>query len=211
MLTFAGILVCFAAAAPAQVVIDVEGQRAAEPPQDQAQPLPQIQVPPQSTPRVESPVQPKDDSPAEAAGGGRFTFNRIDNGYLRLDTQSGQVAYCRTQTAGWACESVPENRAGAEADVARLQADLGVLKSLKSDIARLQDEIAALRREVVALKEPPPPRPSADLTPPDKSGDVIIKLPTHEDIARVRSFIEKTWQRLVEMITAVQKDMMQKG
>jgi hypothetical protein len=204
MLALAGILVCAAAAASAQAVIDVEGQRAAQPPaQDQpaAQPQPQVVPQAQPTPKVESPVQSKDDSPAAPASGGRFTFNRIDNGFLRLDTQSGQVAYCRAQATGWACQAAPENRSGLEADVARLQSDITALKALqsdisalktemtalktlKSDIARLQDEIAAVRREVAALKEPPPPRPPADLTPPGKSDDVVIKLPSHEDIAR---------------------------
>jgi hypothetical protein len=153
-------------------------------------------------------VQAKDDSRLTPAGGARFTFNRIDNGFLRLDSQSGQVAYCRTQTAGWSCEAVPENRAELESDVARLQADLTALNALRSEIARLQDEVASLKREVAALKEPPPP---PDLKPPNKGGDVTIKLLTQQDIARARDFIEKTWQRLVDMITAVQKDMMQKG
>lgn len=211
MLAFAGILVCSASAASAQAVIDVEGRRAAQPPaQDQPAVQSQPQVAPQPTPKAESPVQPKDDDPAAPASGGRFTFNRIDNGFLRLDTQNGQVAYCRAQTAGWSCQAVPENRS-EDADVARLQSDVTALKTLKSDIARLQDEIAALRREVAALKEPPPPRPPADLTSPDKSGDVVIKLPTQDDVARARAFLEKTWHRLVEMISAVQKDMMQKS
>ena len=217
MLAFAGILVCSASVASAQAVIDVEGQRAAQPPVQEPQP----HVPPQPAPRTESPVQPKDDSAAPPADGGRFTFNRIDNGFLRLDTQSGQVAYCRQQAASWACQAVPENRSGLEADVARLQTDITALKTLqsdmmalktlKSDIVRLHDEIAALRQEVAALKEPPLPRPPAELTPPGKSGDDVIKLPTHEDIARARNFIEKTWHRLVEMISTVQKDMMQKS
>ena len=226
MLAFAGILVCSASATLAQVVIDVEGQRAAQPPvQDQpaAPPQPQVVVPHVIAPQVAplpAPVQPKEDGPAAPAGG-RFTFNRIDNGFLRLDTQNGQVAYCRAQTGSWSCQAAPENRSGLEADVARLQSEMTALrtlqteitalKTLKPDIARLQDEIAALRREVAALKEPPPPQPPADLTPPGKSGDVVIKLPTHEDIARARDFIEKTWHRLVEMISGVQKDMMQKG
>lgn len=221
MLALAGILACAASAAPAQIVIDMEGQRAAQPPvQDQpAPPQPQIapQVVPQVAPQVAPPSkaeispQPKDDSPEAATGGGRFTFNRVDNGFLRLDAQNGQVAYCRAQTAGWSCQAVPENRSELDSDVARLRADMMDLKTLKSDIVRLQDEIAALRREVAALKEPPPPRPPAELTPPDKGGDAVIKLPTHEDVARARAFIERTWHRLVEMITAVQKDMMQKG
>ena len=219
MLALAGIFVCSASAASAQAVIDVEGLRAAQPQlQDQpaAQPQPQVappiipQVAPQLAPRVESPDPPKGDG-SGAPAGGRFTFNRIDNGFLRLDTQNGQVAYCRAQTAGWSCQAVPENRSELDADVARLQSDMTALKTLKSDITRLQDEIVALRREVAALKEPPPPRPPADLTSPDKGPDVTIRLPTHDDVARARAFLEKTWHRLVEMITAVQKDMMQKG
>jgi hypothetical protein len=183
-------------------VIDVEGQRVAQPPmQDQPAPQSQPRIAPPVTPQSESQAQPKGDGPAAPAEGGRFTFNRIDNGFLRLDTQNGQVAYCRAQTDGWSCEAVPENRYELGTDVARLQ----------SDIARLQDEIAALRREVIALKEPPPPRPPADLTPPGKGPDVTIRLPTHEDVARARAFLEKTWHRLVDMITAVQKDLMQKG
>jgi hypothetical protein len=218
-LAFAGILVCSATAASAQAVIDVEGLRAAQPPvQDQPATQPQRQVAPESTPQptqsVESPVQSAAGDPAAPAGGGRFTFNRIDDGYLRFDAQSGQVAYCRVQATGWTCEVVPENRSGLEADVAGLQADikdLKNLKTLKSDIARLQDEIVLLRREIATLKEPPPPRPPADLTPPDQGPDVAIRLPSHGDVARARAFLEKTWHRLVEMITAVQKDMMQRG
>jgi hypothetical protein len=168
----------------------------------------QERVQQQPAPGIEAPAQSKADA-TELTQGGRFTLNRVDNGFLRLDTQNGQVAYCRTRTVGWTCQAVPEDRSEPDADVVRLQTEVAALKTLKSDIARLQDEIAALRREVAALKDPPPPRPPADLTP-DK-GDVIIKLPTHEDVARAREFIAKTWHRLVDMITAVQKDMMQKG
>src|SRR5262245_16304741 len=204
MLALAGILVCAASAAPAQ------DQPAAQP---QPQIAPQIapEVAPQPTPKAESSVEPKSDGPAVPAEGGRFTFNRIDNGILRLDTQNGQVAYCRAQTAGWSGRAVPENRSELDSDVARLRADMNDLKTLKSDMVSLRDEIAALRREVAALKDPPPPRPPAALAPTDKGGDVVIRLPTQEDVTRARAFIERTWQRLVEMITAVQMDVMQKS
>jgi len=218
MLALAGILVCAASAGSAQIVIEVDAQHAAQPPaQDQLATQPQPQTPQaapqvaQQAPKVESTAEPKDDGSAAPVAGGRFTFNRIDNGFLRLDTQSGQVAYCRTQTAGWTCQAVSENRSDLEGDVTRLQADMTALKTLKSEIVRLQEEIAALRREVATMKGPPPPRPPTDLTPPDKGPDVTIRLPTQEDVARARAFIEKTWHRLVDMITAMQKDMMQKS
>jgi hypothetical protein len=209
-LALAAVVIFAARAAPAQTVIDVEGQKPAERPVQQ-------EVQPESKPEPQPKIQdvPAQTREAPAATGpdfGRFRFNRVDNGFLRLDNLNGQIAYCRPQTIGWSCEAVPENRASLEADLARLQQEVASLGKLKAEIAHLQGEVASLEKEFAALKEPPPPRPPADLSPPaDKGGDVTIKLPTQEDLARARKFMEKTWHRLVEMITAIQKDVMQKG
>ena len=210
-LALATVLIFAARAVPAQTVIEIEGQKAVEPP---AQQDVQPQTGTESQPKIQdaAPVQTKEAPVAAGPGGGRFSFNRVDNGFLRLDNLNGQIAYCRPQTIGWSCEAVPENRASLEADVASLQQEVTSLGKLKSEITHLQGEVESLTKELAALKEPPPPRPPADLSPPaDKSGDVTIKLPTHEDLARARKFVEKTWHRLVEMITAIQKDVMQKG
>lgn len=126
----------------------------------------------------------------------RYTFNRIDNGFLRLDNNSGQIAFCSPHSVGWACEAVPEDRA-----------------ALEKEIARLQDEVASLKTAIAALRAPPPVPP--ETVPPTphagKDGDAQIKLPTQEDIDRARAFIEDTWRRLMEMIVNIQKDMMRKG
>jgi hypothetical protein len=123
----------------------------------------------------------------------RYTFNRVDDGYLRLDNNSGQIAFCSPHSVGWACQAVPEDRA-----------------ALEKEIARLQDEVASLKKEVATLREPPPPpRPPAELSPAPKNGDDAAKL--REDIERARAAIENAWRRLVEMIVNFQKDMMRKG
>jgi hypothetical protein len=129
----------------------------------------------------------------------RYSFNRVDDGFLRLDNQTGQIAFCSPHAVGWACQAVPEDRA-----------------ALEKEIARLQGEVASLKSEIAALREPPPtadltpPRPSADLTPPttEKSEDAT-KL--REDLERARVAFEHAWRRLVEMILNFQKDMMRKG
>jgi hypothetical protein len=124
----------------------------------------------------------------------RYSFNRVDDGFLRLDNQTGQVAFCGPHAVGWACQAVPEDRA-----------------ALEKEIARLQDEVASLKQEVAALRAPPPPpRPPAELTPPttDQSEDAA-KL--RQDLARARVALENAWRRLVEMIVNFQKDMMHKG
>jgi len=122
----------------------------------------------------------------------RYSFKRVNDGFLRLDNSSGQVAFCNPDSVGWACQVVPEDRA-----------------ALEKEIARLQDEVASLKSEVAALREPPPPRPPADLTPrSDKNVDVEN---LREDIARARVAVENAWRRLVEMIVNFQKDVMRKG
>src|SRR5438128_5202234 len=58
----------------------------------------------------------------------RFTFHRADDGYLRLDGRSGQVASCTRRPIGWTCELVPDERLALEAEIMRLQGDNAALK-----------------------------------------------------------------------------------
>jgi hypothetical protein len=125
----------------------------------------------QSAPAIEPPPAAQAAPKAPGASGtvppGRFAFNRVDGGFLRLDNQTGQISFCSSHEIGWACQAVPEDRA-----------------ALEKEIARLQDEVASLKAEVASLHEPPP-RPPADLMPPppDKSEDTA-KL--RDDLAHAR-------------------------
>ena len=58
----------------------------------------------------------------------RYTFNRVDEGYLRLDGRTGQVSICASRQVGWACHAVADERAALEAEIARLQAESATLK-----------------------------------------------------------------------------------
>ena len=122
--------------------------------QEQQQPPPVAQAaPPRAGRRAAARCKRR---PTPQPPDGRFSFNRVDDGFLRLDNQTGQVALCSPHAVGWACQAVPEDRA-----------------ALEKEIARLQDEIAGLKAKLAALHEPPPPpRPPADRSPPptaDKS------------------------------------------
>jgi hypothetical protein len=123
---------------------------------------------------------------------GRYDFNRVDNGLVRLDRASGEVAFCRSNATGWVCQAVPEERA-----------------ALQNEIDRLRAEVASLKKEIASMREqPPPPLPPQTVPPaprPDKGGDIQTKLSAIKDIARV--FIANTWHRLVEMIENWQKDL----
>ncbi|MEP7029315.1 MAG: hypothetical protein ABI830_00110 [Pseudolabrys sp.] len=133
--------------------------------------------------------QNQDATPPTVAS--RYSFNRVNDGFLRLDNSTGQIAFCGQNSVGWACQAVPEDRA-----------------ALEKEIARLQDEVTSLRSEVAALRAPPP-RPPADLSPPADNSADAAKL--REDLARARVAIEGAWRRLVDMIVNFQKDMMHKS
>src|SRR5215468_10888715 len=149
-------------------------------------------------------------SNSQAPIASRYSFNRVDNGFIRLDSANGEIAYCSAQATGWICQAVPIDRASS-AGSDDMQKGVTFLKGLEEKLGRLQDEIVSLKKEVAALREPPPPRPPADLSPQSGNGpDIAIKLPTQEDTIRAREFLDETWRRLVEMFGTVRKDIMRK-
>ncbi|MFN3655699.1 MAG: hypothetical protein ACK4UO_00425 [Pseudolabrys sp.] len=170
-------------------------------PSESANPVTETPPPAPLASPAPPPARSAEPVPPPPAAAGRYGFNRVDGGLLRLDTQTGQVAFCSAGGAGWACQVVPEDRAAFE-----------------QEIARLQDEVVALKKEVAALREPPPPRPPAEFAPPpppppaaDKDNEVTIKLPTQEDIDRASAAIHDAWRRLVDMLVTFKNDMMRKG
>ena len=133
--------------------------------------------------------------PAPETENGRYSFNRIEEGFLRLDHRTGQVSLCDRRAVGWACQAIPDDRT-----------------ALESEIMHLQNENAALRSELVARNLPPPgaDKDIAQADPPARRGEPSLRLPSDEDLDRVKTFIEKVWRRLVEMMMNIQKDVLRK-
>lgn len=135
--------------------------------------------------------------PAAPDAPSRYTFNRVDEGFLRLDNISGQVTLCSQRSVGWACQAVPEDRAALDGEIARLRAE----------VDRLTTEIAALRAPAE------PPRPPGDLAPrgKDDGKTLTLKLPSDEDMKWARAAIEKVWRQFVDMVAEFQKGGGRKG
>jgi hypothetical protein len=166
----------------------------AAPPQAEQAPAPaQAQAPAKTQDQLQTWTPGRQRAPLRQAG--RYSFSRIDGGYLRLDRNSGQVAICTPRTSGWSCEAVPQDRA-----------------RLEKEVDALREEVAALKKQIADLRaSPPPPRVQPPPAPPPRDGGATIKLPTQADLARARGFLADTWHRLVEMIENWQKDMLRKS
>jgi hypothetical protein len=122
----------------------------------------------------------------------RYSFSRVDDGYLRLDGRTGQVSICAPRQVGWICQAVADERAALEAEIARLQAESATLKK----------ELMAHNLPLPGTVKREPPS-----TKPDKPAEPRLELPSDADLNKVMSFVEKVWRRLVEMIVTLQKDM----
>ncbi|HZD89290.1 MAG TPA: hypothetical protein VE224_04275 [Pseudolabrys sp.] len=125
----------------------------------------------------------------------RWSFRRVDDGFVRLDNRTGQVAHCTPVRPGWTCQSVPENRS-----------------SLEKQVERLQQEVAALKQEVAAMRTAaPPPPPQPQPPPPQNEPSVSLRMPTRHDLDSARDYLTGAWHHLVRMIMQFQHDVLQNG
>jgi hypothetical protein len=125
--------------------------------------------------------------------GSRYTFSKVADGFLRLDTQTGEVSMCSQRTVGWACQAVPEDRA-----------------VLEGEIARLRHENAALKKVMLARGLP---LPAGTLPEPPvvRDGDHALPPRLHSDLDRMMALVDRMWHRLVEAIAHAQKQMLNKS
>ena len=132
-------------------------------------------------------------APAPESEDTRYIFNRVDDGYLRLDGRTGQVSLCVRRTVGWACQAVPDERTALEAEIARLGA-----------------ENAALKKDLLARNLPLPGMVKPD-APAANSEEPRLQLPNDAELNKMMGFLEKVWRRFVDMIAALQKDILHKS
>ena len=137
------------------------------------------------------PVLAEDAPPG--SGEGRYSFSKVADGFVRLDTQTGEVSLCSQHSVGWACAAAPEDRA-----------------VLENEIARLRKENAALKKDVLSRGLPLPP--GAMLEPPSASeGEHMPQWRGNSELDRMMAFVGRIWHQLVEAIARAQKEMPNKS
>lgn len=75
---------------------------------------------------------------------GRFSMKETDTGILRMDTQTGQVSHCRKAGEEWACETVADDRSGAEDRVTALRKENDELKAKLAEAENARGETKAM-------------------------------------------------------------------
>jgi hypothetical protein len=114
---------------------------------------------------------------------GRYSFNPVTDGMLRLDTRNGAVSLCARKDAAWSCNTVPDER-----------------QALENEIARLQRENGALKKDMLARGLPLPGGVASAPPAGQRELNLKVPLPSDAEIDRVMSAFEKMWRRLVDMV-----------
>jgi len=131
---------------------------------------------------------------------GRYTLAPVADGVLRLDTRTGVMSTCNNKRIGWACYAMPDERAALDAEIGRLQKDNAALQ------ARLaQQESAAGKTEEALPKQDSLRKDAPKAAESERKPE--LTLPSDRDIDRAINFLERAWQRLVEMANRMQKDV----
>jgi hypothetical protein len=132
---------------------------------------------------------------------GRYVLSPVADGVIRLDTRTGDVSTCTNTGTGWACYTVPDERAALDAEIGRLQADNEKLKA----------QLAAREPVVTGKIDEPLPKSDSLKKPDPKVAEgerkIEIPLPSDRDMDRVMSFLEQAWRRLVDMANRMQRDV----
>lgn len=74
--------------------------------------------------------------PAASEAPGRYTMSPTDNGFVRLDTKTGQMALCTRQDKDWACTDMPEDPDESRQRIEALEKEN---QELKEDVKRLEE------------------------------------------------------------------------
>jgi hypothetical protein len=127
-------------------------------------------------------------------GEARFSFHKVPDGFLRLDTQTGAVALCGSQPVGWACVTAPEDRA-----------------VLENEIARLRRDNAALKQELLAHGLTLPPGTQPESPAPNDEPQVVIRLPNSADMDRMVALAGKMWRQFLDTIVDAQNQLLHKS
>ncbi len=67
---------------------------------------------------------------------GRYVLEKVEQGFLRLDSETGVMALCAAKAGVWECQTVKDDGLDAAKDLARLRAENETLKSRLAEVEK---------------------------------------------------------------------------
>jgi tetrahydromethanopterin S-methyltransferase subunit B len=126
---------------------------------------------------------------AAAADADRYRLERTDNGFVRMDTRTGEMSVCEERWNELVCRLAADERTAVQAEIERLQTQMKALEARTAAVKALEDRVAALENSLAAKLEQ--------------------SLPTEEDFNRTMGYMEKFFRSFMGIVKEFEDDKTQ--
>ncbi len=113
---------------------------------------------------------------AAAAEGQRYQMEKTDKGYVRMDTQTGEMSICEERDSQLICKLAADERS-----------------ALQDELGRLQTELKTLDQRVVKLEN-------------SLSQKLESKLPTDEEFEKSLGYMERFFRSFMGVVKDIEKE-----
>lgn len=129
---------------------------------------------------------------APSDGKGRFSMSPVDGGFLRLDTQTGEVSLCTQKDDAWACEPVKDTG--------------NALETLKEENQALKEHIKSLEEGMASNEGGNGSAGAGNSYPTEPPAGSVTRLPTEAEIDQAFNYVERMYKKLRDRIERFNKD-----
>jgi len=132
---------------------------------------------------------------------GRYTMHKTDDGFVRLDTDTGAVSLCRKTSSGWGCNAISDASPsmGPSHDGPRSNGGpppYSGPENLAAQNAELKAEIQRLE-ELLELR--------GSRKPPAAGKNGSFKLPTEGEVDQALDYFERMLKKFQERLKRLEK------
>lgn len=137
--------------------------------------------------------------PAWAAeDSGRYTMSPADGGVIRLDRETGAMAFCSGKEGSWSCKDMPETESALKKRVEELEGEKRALEAEK----QLRD--GAPPTTGPSTKAPAPGEPPSANAVPSPPGDLPV--PNEQDVDKLFDYVEGMMKKFKERMDRLEKE-----
>ncbi|MGE0845960.1 MAG: hypothetical protein AB7L41_06800 [Flavobacteriaceae bacterium] len=126
------------------------------------------------------------------AENGRYQLQRTDEGYFRVDRETGRASLCKEADGAWSCRLLPDDRSAYEDELTRLN----------ERIETLEQERDALAEQLAATGS----KPEAEKPQPKSDGDKLSEK-ERDEIDKAMDGFEYMVRRFIDIMKDVKDDI----
>jgi len=125
-------------------------------------------------------------SVASAAEPDRYRLEKTPDGYVRMDTRTGEMSLCRERWGELVCRMAADERTAFQDELERLQSDVDALEGRLAEVKALEERVAGLENSLAARIEK--------------------TLPTEEDFNRTMSYMERFFRSFMGIVKDLENE-----